>query len=85
MLEDRVYEVRRPKTRSFPSGHASSASLAAVLLSDALPGLKPLWAAAATTVAASRIHNRMHHGSDVIAGAVIGSAMGLAAKRLRPV
>jgi undecaprenyl-diphosphatase len=84
MLEDATYEVRRPRTKSFPSGHASSAALAAVLLSDALPRLKPLWVTLGVTVALSRVHNRMHHGSDVVAGAALGTAMGLAAKRVWP-
>lgn len=84
MLEERAFDVRRPKTRSFPSGHASSASLTAVLLSDALPALKPLWWGLATIVSVSRVHNRMHHASDVAAGVVIGTGMGLAAKRWWP-
>ncbi len=79
---DETYDVRRPKTKSFPSGHASSACMTAVLLSDAVPALKPLWWGLAAVVSASRVHNRMHHGSDVAAGAAVGTAMGLAAKRL---
>ena len=85
LLDDATYEVRRPKTRSFPSGHASSACLTAVLLSDALPELRPLWWTLAAVVSASRVHNRMHHGSDVVAGAAIGVAMGVAAKRRWPI
>lgn len=84
MLDDRAYEVRRPATKSFPSGHASSAALSTVLLSDAMPRARPVWLSLAAIVAASRIHNRMHHGSDVAAGAVIGTAFGLAAKRFWP-
>lgn len=84
LLEERAYEVRRPKTSSFPSGHASSAALAAVLLSDAAPRLRPLWGTLAAVVAASRIHNRMHHASDVAAGAALGTMVGLAAKRFWP-
>ncbi|MDH3296377.1 MAG: phosphatase PAP2 family protein [Acidimicrobiia bacterium] len=84
MLEARAYEVRRPRTRSFPSGHASSACVTAVLLTDAMPGLRPLWWALATTVSASRIHNRMHHASDVVAGAAIGTALGVAIRRAWP-
>jgi undecaprenyl-diphosphatase len=84
LLADAAYDVRRPKTKSFPSGHASSATMTAVLLSDAVPRLKPVWWAMAAVVSASRVHNRMHHGSDVAAGAVIGTAMGIAAKRIRP-
>lgn len=84
LLDDRAYEVRRPKTRSFPSGHASSACLAAVLLGDALPRLRPLWWVLATVVSASRVHNRMHHGSDVVAGAAIGIALGVTVRRVWP-
>ena len=83
LLDERVYDVRRPKTTSFPSGHASSASLAAVLLSASMPKAKKLWWFLALVVATSRIHNRMHHPSDVAAGAIGGTAMGLAAKRFR--
>lgn len=84
LLDDPAYKVRRPKTKSFPSGHASSATLAAILLSDAMPRLRPLWIASAAIVAASRVHNRMHHGSDVVAGTVLGTVFGIATKRIRP-
>ena len=84
LLPDAAYDVRRPKTKSFPSGHASSATLTAVLLSDAVPKLKPVWWTMAAVVSASRVHNRMHHGSDVAAGAVIGTSMGVAVKKLWP-
>ena len=84
LLEEAVYEVRRPKTTSFPSGHASSATLAAILLTDAMPKLRPVWIASAAVVAASRVHNRMHHGSDVAAGTIIGAVFGIATKRIWP-
>ncbi len=84
LLDDAAFEVRRPKTKSFPSGHASSATLTAVLLSDAIPKLKPVWWGLAAVVSASRVHNRMHHASDVAAGAVIGTSMGVAIKRFWP-
>ena len=76
--------LRRPKTASFPSGHASSGAMAAVLLSDAVPALRPLWITAAAVVGASRVHTRMHHGSDVAAGFVVGTVLGVATKALRP-
>lgn len=84
LLDDAAYNVRRPKTKSFPSGHASSASMTAVLLSEAIPPLRPLWWSLAAVVSASRVHNRMHHGSDVLAGAVLGTAIGAAVKRFWP-
>jgi membrane-associated phospholipid phosphatase len=76
--------LRRPKTASFPSGHASSGAMAAVLLTDAVPALRPVWLAAAGVVGASRIHARMHHGSDVAAGFVVGTVLGQIAKAIRP-
>lgn len=76
--------LRRPKTASFPSGHASSGAMAAVLLSDAVPALKPVWWSAAAVVATSRIHTRMHHASDVAAGAIVGSALGFLVRAIRP-
>ncbi len=83
-LDDPGHHVRRPKTKSFPSGHASSATLAAILLTDTYPSLRPLWVALAATVGASRIHNRMHHPSDVVAGTALGGAFGLVTKRRWP-
>lgn len=84
VLDNVAYQVRRPRTNSFPSGHASSACLTAVLLSDSMPKLRPLWWTLAAVVAASRIHNRMHHASDVAAGAALGTAMGLVVRRKWP-
>lgn len=85
LLDGRTYTVRRPKTSSFPSGHASSATLAAALFSESVPGLRPMWYSLAATVSASRIHNRMHHASDVVAGTVLGALFALAARRWWPV
>ena len=84
LLKEVTFTVRRPKTTSLPSGHASSATLAAILLSDAMPKLRPLWIASAVVVAASRVHNRMHHATDVAAGTVVGALFGLATKRIWP-
>ncbi|MGC8627505.1 MAG: phosphatase PAP2 family protein, partial [Acidimicrobiales bacterium] len=74
--------LRVPRTSSFPSGHASAAFAAAALLRD-----DPLWPAIyalATVVATSRVHVRMHHASDVIAGAVVGAALGELSRHLLP-
>jgi undecaprenyl-diphosphatase len=67
--------LHRPVTSSFPSGHATAAFCAATLL-----GGGP-WYALSTAVAASRIYVRLHHASDVAAGAALGLAMGLAFRR----
>jgi undecaprenyl-diphosphatase len=75
--------LRTPRSSSFPSGHASAAFLAAALLRDGArwPALPYL---AASVVAASRVHVRMHHASDVLAGAAIGAALGELARALVP-
>lgn len=80
---DRPHRLRTPLTSSFPSGHASAAFTAAVVLSQGRRG-KPLYYGAAVLVASSRIHVRIHHASDVVAGAAVGYVLGHLARRLWP-
>lgn len=80
----RPHKLRRPVTSSFPSGHASAAACAVVLLIDEQPELAPLFLAMAAVVSMSRIHVRVHHASDVVGGAVMGAALGLVARRIAP-
>jgi undecaprenyl-diphosphatase len=68
--------LHRPITTSFPSGHATAAFCAATLL-----GGGPGWYGLATAVAATRVYVRLHHASDVAAGAAFGLALGFAARR----
>ncbi len=68
--------LREPLTTSFPSGHASSAAFATVVICDRNPRLRPIVTPLAVVVATSRIHTRMHHPSDVIAGAGVGWVLG---------
>ena len=75
------HRLRQPITSSFPSGHASAAFCAAVVLSRG-SRLGPIYRIAAAIVAVSRIHVRLHHASDVIAGAAVGEAIGRLAARL---
>ncbi len=82
---ERPLYLRQPATTAFPSGHASSAVVAAMLLGE-LGGRRwrsLLWLMAAT-VALSRIHVRIHHASDVAGGLLIGSLLGRMARRLWP-
>jgi undecaprenyl-diphosphatase len=81
---DPRYPVRRPDTSSFPSGHASAGFFAASLLTEGDPALAPLWFGLAGVVATSRAYVRVHHGSDIVAGAVTGLALAAVAKRLWP-
>jgi undecaprenyl-diphosphatase len=73
--------MHRPRTSAFPSGHATSAFTAATLLSQGT-NLGPLYFGLAGLVASSRVYTRMHHASDVLAGAALGLAFGQVAKRL---
>jgi undecaprenyl-diphosphatase len=82
---DERLQVRTPSTSSFPSGHASAAFFAADQLRAGDPGLAPLWYALATIVSLSRPYVRIHHASDVIAGAALGTILGVVARRLWPV
>jgi undecaprenyl-diphosphatase len=75
--------LRQPVTSSFPSGHATSAFCAAGLLSED-DRLWPLYYGLAVVVASSRIHVRIHHASDVLAGAVIGALLGRIGRRVAP-
>jgi len=76
------YGMHRPLTSSFPSGHAASAFTAATLLAGG--PATPVWFALASAVAASRVYTRMHHTSDIVAGAALGVALGTIARRLVP-
>ncbi len=72
-VEARPMKLRKPKTSSFPSGHASAATVAAGMLGPHLAtpfrvGLRVF----AGIVATSRIHVRIHHATDVAAGAATG-------------
>ncbi len=79
----RPRRLRLPRTSSFPSGHATSAFCAAALLRDG-DRLWPLYYLAALVVAASRVHVRIHHPSDVAGGMVIGAVAGEVVRRAFP-
>ncbi len=76
----RPLHVRRPRTSSFPSGHASAAMVAAAMLSR--HGNTGAWYALAGVVAASRVHVRLHHTSDVVGGLAAGAVLGALARRV---
>ena len=80
---DARFTVRQPSTSSFPSGHASSAFVAATLLT-AWGGRRtaPMWFDIAAVVALSRAYVRIHHASDIIGGAVLGLGLGAIALRM---
>lgn len=77
---DPRFPVRKPSTSSFPSGHASAAFFAATVLThwDGW-AFAPLWFGMAAVVATSRAYVRIHHPSDIVAGAAVGAALGVLA------
>jgi len=77
---DHRFDVRAPSTSSFPSGHASSATFAAVILTtfSGFP-VAVLWIAIAVVVALSRVVVRIHHLSDILGGIVTGAALSIPA------
>lgn len=79
--QPRAYRIRKPLSSSFPSGHASSAFTAAGVLSER-DRLAPLYYAVGAVVATSRVYVRIHHASDVVAGAATGLVLGRIARRL---
>ena len=81
--EPRPLYLRQPITTSFPSGHASAAGLANVLLKDA--SKYSLYWPLGAVVAISRIYVRIHYASDVIAGAAFGYLLGKTVKRIWPI
>jgi undecaprenyl-diphosphatase len=82
--QERTHALRKPRSSSFPSGHATSGFMAATLLANGNRRRNPFWYGLASVVAASRVHVRIHHPSDVVAGSLIGIGLGAAARRIWP-
>jgi undecaprenyl-diphosphatase len=79
----RPHKMRKPRSSSFPSGHATSAFMAATVLGDgAGPTERAAWYGLASVVAASRVHVKIHHPSDVVVGAAVGVGLGALVKRV---
>jgi membrane-associated phospholipid phosphatase len=78
------HHVRTPSTSSFPSGHASSAVVAATLLSNDHRALRPLFWLLAATVAGSRPYVRAHHASDIAGGALTGVVLAVLGRKVWP-
>ena len=72
--------VPLPHSYSFPSGHTSTSFACAVVLAAATPNrrARALLIALATLIALSRVYAGVHYPLDVVGGAVLGMAIGLA-------
>jgi membrane-associated phospholipid phosphatase len=63
------------KFASFPSGHTTTSVAAALAFGAVFPRWRPAFLLAALAIALSRIVLDVHYPSDVIAGALLGSAV----------
>lgn len=79
----RPHRLRKPRTTSFPSGHASAAAVFLTVAGEDDPW-RLVYVLLGVTVATSRVYVRIHHASDVVAGAALGVAMGSAFRRWWP-
>jgi undecaprenyl-diphosphatase len=73
-----VFRVRAPDRFSFPSGHTINAFAICAVLGAAAPSVLPALGVLAIGIAASRVLLGLHYVSDVVAGAVLGTLIGLA-------
>jgi len=71
-------KVLPPDKFSFPSGHTMTAFSVALVISYFYPGLEAPLFFMAISIAVSRVVLGMHFLSDVLAGAVLGVALGCA-------
>lgn len=77
--EELPYRLHRPITTAFPSGHATSAFTAAIVLATS-PASWIFYLMLASLVAFSRIYVRLHHATDVLGGITLGIGFGLLAR-----
>jgi undecaprenyl-diphosphatase len=68
---------------SFPSGHAAIVAMGAVIVGSAYPRSRPALVVLVLLVMLSRVYLGLHYPTDVLAGAVLGAAVGWAAVRMQ--
>lgn len=78
-----VEHVLPAYTSSFPSGHTVIAFALAPVLSHRLPAGRAYFYTIAVLVGLTRVYLGLHYPTDVLAGAALGLAGGLAAVRYR--
>src|SRR3954464_2092148 len=68
-------QVPMPRSTSWPSGHTASAFAFATGAGSVLPRTSPLLLSLAALVGYSRVHTGVHYPGDVVAGALVGTAL----------
>jgi undecaprenyl-diphosphatase len=74
--------VAVPSTSSFPSGHTTTSFACATVLSFFVPRAAPGFYLLALAIGFSRIYVGVHWPLDVLGGAILGTAIGLAVTAL---
>ncbi len=76
--------VARPHGHSFPSGHATTSFACATVLAQFAPRLRVPLLLLAAAIAWSRVYVGVHYPLDVLAGVLLGTAIGFAAATTLP-
>jgi len=76
--------VTRPRTHSFPSGHATTSFACATYLALSFPRFRVPLLLLAAAIAWSRVYVGVHYPLDVAGGAVLGVAIGFFVARALP-
>lgn len=77
LIEDHPALARAPSKLSFPSAHATSSVAGATALGRVEPRARPALFTIAAAVCVGRPYLGMHYPSDVLAGALLGFALGM--------
>jgi membrane-associated phospholipid phosphatase len=73
--------IWRPDYASMPSGHSTTAAAAAIAIGAIWPQARPIVWLYALIIMSARVLMNVHHPSDVIAGALVGTVGALMVRR----